>query len=219
MPKLYRLGAQPDYAPPPEQSLAAQAKQRDISLEELAYEMLLEDEGEAILYYPGANFVDGNLNAVHQMLTNPHTVLGLGDGGAHYGVICDSSLPTYLLTWWARDASDDQRIGLAQAISDLTRKPALTAGFNDRGILAVGARADINIIDHEAMKLHGPRPVFDLPAGGRRLTQKAEGYIATIVNGSITYRNGIATQALPGRLQRGNGIGQAGAPGRIALTT
>ncbi len=104
-----------------------------------------------------------------------------------------------MLTWWARDAPDDH--------------------LNDRGILAVGARADINIIDHAAMKLHGPRPVFDLPAGGRRLTQKAEGYIATIVNGAITYRNGVATQALPGRLQRGNGIGQAGATGRIALTT
>jgi N-acyl-D-amino-acid deacylase len=215
MPKLYRMGALPDYSPAPERSLAAQAKARGVSLEEMAYEMLLEDDGEAILYYPGANFIDGNLNAVHQMLTNPHTVMGLGDGGAHYGVICDSSLTTYLLTWWARDAPDDQRIGLAQAISDLTRTPALTAGFNDRGILAAGARADINVIDHKTMKLYNPRPVFDLPAGGRRLMQKADGYIATIVNGSVTYRNGLATDALPGRLQRGTAIGEDRLIGRL----
>lgn len=215
MPKLYRLGAQPEYCPAPEQSLAAQAERKHISLEEMAYELLLEEDGDAVLYCPVANFVDGNLDAVHQMLTSPHSIIGLGDGGAHYGLICDSSLTTYLLTWWARDAPDDQRISLAQAISDLTRKPALAAGLNDRGILAVGAKADINIIDHAALKLHGPRPVFDLPAGGRRLKQKAEGYVATIVNGSITYRNGVATEALPGRLQRGAGMGEGRVAGRF----
>jgi N-acyl-D-aspartate/D-glutamate deacylase len=128
MPKLYRLGAQPDYSPAAEQSLAAQATQKNISMEEMAYELLLEGDGEAVLYCPVANFVDGNLNAVHEMLTSPHSIIGLGDGGAHYGIICDSSLTTYLLTWWARDAPDDHRISLAQAISDLTRKPALAAG-------------------------------------------------------------------------------------------
>ena len=137
------------------------------------------------------------------MLGHPQSVVGLADGGAHYGMICDASFPTYFLARWARDASEAQRIALPQAIAALTSEPATLAGLNDRGRLEVGLKADINVIDLDRLKVHVPSVVYDLPAGGRRMRQLADGYVATIVSGKVTYRNGEHTGELPGRLIRG----------------
>jgi N-acyl-D-amino-acid deacylase len=140
------------------------------------------------------------------MLGHAQTVVGLADGGAHYGMICDASFPTYYLARWARDADEAQRIPLPQAIAALTSVPAELAGLADRGRLAVGLKADINLIDLARLKVHVPTVVHDLPAGGRRMHQRADGYVATVVSGTVTYRNGQATGALPGRLVRGRAL-------------
>ena len=136
------------------------------------------------------------------MLGHPNTVMGLADGGAHYGLICDASFPTYLLQRWARDARDDQRLPLPLAIAELTSKAAATVGMADRGRIAEGWKADINVIDLDALRLHVPRVAYDLPAGGKRMQQASDGYVATIVSGEITYLDGEHTGALPGRLVR-----------------
>ena len=156
-----------------------------------------------ILYLPGANYRDGNLDAVWGMLTHPDAVVGLGDGGAHYGMICDASFPTYFLIRWVRDGADGQRIALPEAIAALTSKPADMVGLTDRGRLVVGAKGDINIIDLDALALEAPAVARDLPGDGRRLHQRARGYAASIVSGTVTYRHGEPTGALPGRLVRG----------------
>jgi N-acyl-D-aspartate/D-glutamate deacylase len=136
------------------------------------------------------------------MLNHPHTMVGLADGGAHYGMICDASFPTFYLTRWVRDAADHERIPLPRAIAALTSEPADAVGFSDRGRLRIGAKADINVIDLDALQLHTPSMVRDLPAGGKRLWQAADGYAATIVGGVVTYADGQHTGALPGRLVR-----------------
>ena len=173
------------------------------SIEEFSYDLLIANDGKSIFYQPGANYRDGNLQAVREMLEHPDTVVGLADGGAHYGMICDASFPTYYLARWARDAEAAQRIALPKAIAALTSEPATLAGLNDRGRIAIGHKADFNLIDFDRLKVRVPTVEHDLPAGGRRLHQRADGYVATIVSGTVTYRNGQATGALPGRLVRG----------------
>jgi N-acyl-D-amino-acid deacylase len=180
--------------------LAAAAGQ---SVEEFSYDLLIANDGKSIFYQPGANYRDGNLLAVREMLEHPDTVVGLADGGAHYGMICDASFPTYYLARWARDAQAAQRIALPKAIAALTSEPATLAGLNDRGRIAIGHKADFNLIDFDRLKVRVPTVEHDLPAGGRRLHQRADGYVATIVSGTVTYRNGQPTGALPGRLVRG----------------
>ena len=199
----YVWGAQADYEPNLADRLDRRAKAAGQSIEEFAYDLLLADDGKALFYQPGANYRDGNLLAVREMLGHAQAVVGLADGGAHYGMICDASFPTYYLARWARDASPAQRIPLPQAIAALTSQPAALAGLNDRGRLAVGCKADINLIDLDRLTVRVPTVAHDLPAGGRRLHQLADGYVATIVSGTVTYRNGQATGALPGRLVRG----------------
>jgi N-acyl-D-aspartate/D-glutamate deacylase len=199
----YSWGQEADYEPSLTDRIDKRAKAAGLSVEEFAYDMLLADEGRAIFYQPGANYRDGNLDAVREMLGHPQAVVGLADGGAHYGMICDASFPTYFLARWARDAEASQRIALPQAIAALTSEPAALAGLNDRGRLAVGLKADLNLIDFDRLKVHVPTVVHDLPAGGRRMRQLADGYVATIVSGQVTYRNGEPTGALPGRLVRG----------------
>ena len=199
----YVWGEETDYEPDIADRIDRRAKAAGLSVEEYAYDLLLANDGRAIFYQPGANYRDGNLDAVREMLGHPQTVVGLADGGAHYGMICDASFPTYFLARWARDAGQAQRIALPQAIAALTSEPAALAGLNDRGRLAPGHKADINLIDLDRLKLHVPTVVHDLPAGGRRMSQLADGYVATIVSGRVTYRNGLATGALPGRLVRG----------------
>jgi N-acyl-D-amino-acid deacylase len=199
----YAWGDETEYEPRLSDRIDRRAKAAGQSVEAFAYDLLLARNGEAIFYQPAANYRDGNLDAVREMIGHPQAVVGLADGGAHYGMICDASFPTYFLARWARDAADDQRIALPQAIAALTSEPAALAGLLDRGRLQVGHKADINLIDFAALKLQVPHVVHDLPAGGRRMRQLAQGYVATIVSGVVTYRNGEPTGELPGRLVRG----------------
>ena len=200
---LYPLGDPPNYEPKPEDSIAARAARAGVDPTAFAYDYLLENNGTAMLYRPLYNYADRDHEVLREMLMDRDTVPGLSDGGAHYGYICDASFPTYLLTHWARDRSRGERIPLELLVKWQTQDTAATVGLNDRGILRPGFKADINIIDFEGLKLHAPTIVYDLPAGGRRLGQAAEGFRATIVSGVVTYQDGSATGKLPGKLIRG----------------
>ena len=201
-PQMFVLGEQPDYEPPPSGSVAAMAAARGLSAAELAYELLLEDDGRRILYLPITNFADGTLSVVREMIESDATIIALGDGGAHYGLICDASYSTFALSHWVRDRREG-RFGVARMVRELTSKPAQAIGLNDRGLIRPGMKADINVIDFDRLGLLAPEVRNDLPGGGRRMVQRARGYDATIVSGAITYREGQATGALPGRLIRG----------------
>lgn len=199
---MYPLGEPPNYEPAPQDSIGARARARDVSPLEEAYDRLLDDDGHAMLLVTLANFRDHSLDTVAELIQRDDVVLGLGDGGAHYGMICDASFPTYMLTHWVRDRPTG-RLPLPRVIQELTSIPARIAGMADRGRLAVGYKADVNILDAAAMRLHRPTVKADLPAGGRRLDQAAEGYVATIVSGEVIAENGVPTPARPGRLVRG----------------
>jgi len=199
----YVMGNPPVYDPAPEDRIDRIAGRRGLTAAEVAYDLLLEDEGRTILFLPGANYRDGNLDAALAMALHPDTVLGLGDGGAHYGVICDASFTTYWLQRFVRDAAPDRAVSLPAAIQALTDAPARAVGLGDRGRLVPGCLADLNIIDLAGLRLHAPTMARDLPAGGKRLRQLADGYAATIKSGVVTYRDGVHTGELPGRLVRG----------------
>jgi N-acyl-D-amino-acid deacylase len=199
---IYPMGREPNYEPDPGSSIAALAQRRGIDASEMAYEALLEDDGHALLFVPFANYCEHNLDAALAMMRDPNSVIGLGDGGAHYGLICDASYATTLLTHWTRDR-DGERVSLPWAVKALAANTANLMGLHDRGRIAVGLKADLNLIDHDRLRLLAPRVASDLPGGRRRLVQDAEGYRATIVSGVVTRRNGRATGALPGRLVRG----------------
>ncbi|HXQ22011.1 MAG TPA: amidohydrolase family protein [Candidatus Acidoferrales bacterium] len=200
---IYPLGDPPDYEPAPEISVAATAARQGRRPEEAVYDWMLERDGRQLLFAPLANYVDGNFDALREMMLHPRTVLGLSDGGAHCGLICDASMPTYLLTHWVRDRKRGERIPLEQAVRLQTGNTAAVYGLTDRGTIEVGKKADINVIDLDALQLHAPEMVFDLPAGGRRLIQRVDGYRATIVSGEVTFEDGQQTGARPGRLVRG----------------
>ncbi len=200
---MFELGDPPDYEQPPSASIAARARARGVSPEELAYDLMLEEGGRSQLYLAVANYGGGSLDASYEMLRDANVVPGLGDGGAHYGTICDSSYSTYLLAHWARDRTRGPRLPLALVVNTLAHKTAALMGLDDRGLVAPGMKADINVIDFDKLRLHAPEIRRDLPAGGRRLVQRADGYTATIVNGVPVYRDGEWTGALPGRLVRG----------------
>ncbi|MFT3721711.1 N-acyl-D-amino-acid deacylase family protein [Pseudorhodoferax sp.] len=197
----FPLGDPPNYEPSAEDLLVARAKKRGVSTAELAYDWLLENDGHAVLMAPQSNFADGTFGAIETMLKDDNTLIALGDGGAHYGMICDASYPTTVLTHWVRDRQGE-RLPLERAVNRLSRNNALAVGLTDRGLIAEGMKADINVIDFDRLQLHRPQPVYDLPGGGRRIMQKSEGYAATIVSGRITYRDGVSTGARPGRLVR-----------------
>jgi len=213
---MFVLGDPPDYEPLPATSIAAQARRRGIGPDELAYDLMLERDGRGTLYHALANYAGGSLDACLEMMRHPGTVLGLGDGGAHCGTICDGSLPTFMLTHWARDRTRGERLPLPWIVKSLTREAALTVGLADRGLVAPGYKADLNVLDLGRLRLHAPEVTYDLPAGGRRLVQRAEGFRATIVSGSVAYRDGAATGRLPGRLVRGPQIEERPWSSRIA---
>jgi len=199
----FLLGNPPDYEQPRENSLSARAAREGKRPQELAYDAMLEDEGRGMLYVPGTNYARGNLDAVHDMLTDPSAVPGLSDGGAHCGIICDASFPTFLLTHWTRDRKRGEKLSIPFVVEAQARRTAELVGLLDRGVLARGYKADINVIDYDGLHLHPPQVHYDLPKGGRRLVQQIDGYDATIVSGVISRRKGQSAGARSGRLIRG----------------
>jgi N-acyl-D-amino-acid deacylase len=199
---IYPLGDDPNYEPDPSTSIGARARARGVNPMEEAYDRLLDDDGRAMLLVATSNLEHNSLDTVGELLHRDDVVLGLGDGGAHYGMICDASYSTYFLAHWARDRKSG-RFTVPEAVRELTSVPARIAGLGDRGRVAVGYKADLNVIDHAALRLHKPVITHDLPAGGRRLDQTADGYVATIVSGEVIAENGAPTAARPGKLVRG----------------
>jgi N-acyl-D-aspartate/D-glutamate deacylase len=201
--RLYPLDDPPDYEPTEDNTLAARAKDAGVDPMELAYDVMCSFDGRGMMMFPVFNYENGNHDDIREMLVHPSTISGLSDGGAHCRMICDASYPTYLLTHWARDRSRGPKLRLEDAVKLQTGDTAAFAGLNDRGVLTVGRRADINVIDLPRLDIGFPRAVDDLPAGGRRLLQGATGYVATLVAGEVTRRDGSDTGARPGRLVRG----------------
>ena len=199
----FPLGDVPRYDPDPADSIHAVAAATGRSVFDVALDALLASDGLGRLYLPVMNYADGTMAATREMLTNPNTVPGLGDAGAHCTLICDASMPTFMLSYWARDASTENRLPIEFAVKRQTADTADLVGLHDRGRLVVGARADVNVIDHDALSVGSPEMVADLPAGGKRLVQKASGYTATLVAGEVVTRAGDDTGARPGRLVRG----------------
>jgi N-acyl-D-amino-acid deacylase len=201
--KLYDLGDPPDYEPTPDRAVAAIARDRGEDPLATLYDLMLRDDAGSMLMLPFFNYSDGNHDAIREMMTHPAGVLGLSDGGAHCGMICDASYPTFLLTHWARDRHRGAKLPLEFVVRKQSHDTARLFGLTDRGTIEVGKKADINVIDWDKLTLHPPRMAYDLPAGGQRLVQGASGYSATIVSGAVTRRDGADTGARPGRLVRG----------------
>jgi len=201
--RIYPLGDPPDYEPRAEDSVTARAARAERGAWDVALDFLLADGGRGFLYLPFLNYSEGSLDPAREMLTHPHAVLGLADGGAHVGTICDASFPTTMLTHWVRDRTRGPRIDLADAVAVQTARTAAAVGLADRGVVAVGHRADLNVIDLDNLTLHAPQMAYDLPAGGKRLLQRADGYLHTFVGGVEVYASGEHTGALPGQVIRG----------------
>jgi N-acyl-D-aspartate/D-glutamate deacylase len=198
--QMFRFGNPPNYQPQRADSLAAIAEREGRTPQEVAYDVLLEDDGQAFIYTPLGNYADYDLSVSETTLANRNSIMGLGDGGAHVAFILDAGYQTWLLTHWGKTK---QRWDMPELIRRLTSDTAQAAGLHDRGVLAVGKKADVNVIDWDRLGCDKPYVVHDLPAGGKRLMQKVHGYDATIVSGRITYRGGEVTGELPGRLVRG----------------
>ncbi|MDZ4372584.1 MAG: amidohydrolase family protein [Phenylobacterium sp.] len=201
--KMFLMGEEPDYEQHPDHTVAAIAARTGRAPAEVALEHMLTQEGRGVLYLAFANYMSGNLDVVREMLSHRAVAPGLGDGGAHVGTICDGSFPTTMLTHWTRDRTRGPKLPLEEMVRKQTSFTAGIVGLNDRGVIAPGYRADLNVIDYDRLRLLSPQVAYDLPKGGRRLVQRAEGYTATIVAGEVTYRDGQPTGALPGRLVRG----------------
>jgi len=199
----FLLGEPPDYEPSPDRSLAGMAASSGRSGLEVAYDAMLADDGQGLLYVPILNYSNGSLDAVREMLLHPRSASGLADGGAHCGVICDASLPTFMLTHWARDRTRGDTLPLEWVVKKQTHDTARLYGLGDRGTLEVGMLGDLNVIDHGRLQLGSPYVVADLPAGGTRLLQGATGYVATVKAGQVTFADGKDTGARPGVLLRG----------------
>ena len=204
--QMYPMGNPANYEPDPSTSIAAIAAARGVTADEVAYDLMLEDEGRAMLLVASANYTARNLDAALEMLQSDHAILALGDGGAHYGMICDASYSTYALTHWVRDRTRGERLDLSKTVHMMSERPAKLMGFSDRGRLAPGMKADVNVIDMDRLKLFSPTVVHDLPGDGKRLTQTAEGYVATLVAGLAIQRDGVDAGARPGRLIRNPGL-------------
>jgi N-acyl-D-aspartate/D-glutamate deacylase len=201
--RIFVLGDPPDYEPRIEDSIAGRAARAGVPPAEYVYDLMLENGGKTLLYRPITNYVDGNLDVCAEMMRHPNTVMGLGDGGAHLGFICDAACTTHTIVHWTRDRTRGPKMDLPWIIKRLTREPAQAVGLRDRGVIAPGYKADLNVIDYDKLRLKPMEVVYDLPAGGRRLIQKSDGYVATVCSGAVTYRDGAPTGELPGRLVRG----------------
>ncbi|MEM9333658.1 MAG: amidohydrolase family protein [Pseudomonadota bacterium] len=201
--RLFRLGAEPDYEQSAEQSLGAEAKRDGVPIMDKLYDVCLELDGRQLIYFPIYNYINFNYDDVHEMLVHPNAMLGLSDGGAHVGTICDASFPAYFLAHWTRDR-DRGRIDIARAVQMLTADPADYLGLTNRGRIQVGQRADINVIDYASLALEAPSMTQDLPAGGQRLMQGARGFLNTLVRGETVIDRDTVTAARPGRLVRFN---------------
>jgi N-acyl-D-aspartate/D-glutamate deacylase len=199
--KIFLMKDSPDYEPPPSDSIAAIAKRQGCTPDEVAYDYLT-GAPDRFLFYPTTGYVQDDHGPIREMLTDDATILGLADAGAHCSSIVDASVPTYMLTHWARDRSRGPRLDLEQVVKMQTADTASFFGFNDRGRLAPGMKADLNLIDFHRLRLHKPEIVYDLPAGGRRLVQRVDGYAATIVSGQVVFEDGVHTGAMPGQLVR-----------------
>lgn len=200
--RIFPFGDPPQYEPDPETSIGAQARRRGVEPAELAYDLMLEQDGRGILYRPTTNYAGGDLAVVREMLGHPNTLIGLGDGGAHVGVMCDATDMAHTLSYWTRDRTRGPKHRLEEMVRRLTSANADAIGLDDRGRLRPGLRADINIVDYDALQLQGPEVRYDLPAGGKRLMQQATGIDTTLLAGQPVWRGGEATGALPGRLLR-----------------
>ena len=200
--KLWLLSDPPNYEPAPEDSLGAQASRAGQDPWAYIYDLMVQGDGKNIFYTPFANYAEDNLECCREMILHDNTVMGLGDGGAHVGTICDASFITTLMTHWGRDRTRGDRIDLPTLVKSQTHDTARAVELTDRGTLEPGMRADVNVIDFDNLKVRAPEIVHDLPAGGARLQQRADGYLATVVHGQVTYEGGEATDVLPGRLIR-----------------
>ena len=198
--RLYRLGDPVNYEPTEDQSLHSEGLRKGEHVLSVIYDAMLEDDGKCLLYFPIYNYLGGDLSVVHEMLTHPAALPGLSDGGAHVGTICDASFPTFMLTHWARDRTEG--LGLEHVVKMMSHDTSRFLGMDDRGTLEVGQKADVNVIDLDNLTLRRPRLVADLPAGGQRMLQDAEGYRATVVSGQVVIENDRLTDARPGRLVR-----------------
>jgi N-acyl-D-amino-acid deacylase len=201
--RTFLLGDPPDYEPGPERSLTGLAAAKGQSPLEVAYDIMAANGGQGLLYIPILNYATGDLDHVREMLLHPRGALGLSDGGAHTGTICDASMPTFMLTHWTRDRSRGKTLPLEYIVQKQTQDTARLYGLGDRGTVEPGMLGDLNLIDYDALTLGAPFVQADLPAGGRRLLQKASGYQVTIKKGCVTFEDGEATGATPGRLLRG----------------
>ncbi len=201
--RIYALGDPPDYEPTQDQAVDKIAAERGEDPLSTLYDLMLEDNATAMLMLPFYNYFYGNHDAIREMLTHPAGVSGLSDGGAHCGMICDASYPTFLLTHWARDRHRGEKLPLEYVVRKQSHDTAQLFGLTDRGVIEAGKKADINVIDMDALTLHPAQMAYDLPAGGQRLVQGASGYSATIVSGVVTRRDSVDTGARPGRLVRG----------------
>src|SRR5918993_3382700 len=197
--RMFPLAHPPNYEPDPRDSIAAVAEREGRSPAEVAYDVMLQQDARAMLYLPSLNYVGGTLDAVGEQLAHPSSVVGLSDGGAHVGTICDVSFPTSLLQWWGRDRPHG-RLPVELLVHKQTQATAETVGLLDRGVVAPGYRGDVNVIDFDALRLHTPEFRYDLPAGGRRVIQRADGYLHTFVGGTEIREGGESTGATPGRL-------------------
>ena len=200
--RLFPLGEPPDYEPTADASVAAIARRDGRPADAVLYDLMLGHDGRELLFFPVLNYASGSAEPLREMLLHPRAVLGLGDGGAHCGIVCDASMTTFMLTHWVRDRWRGPRIPLERAVRMLTRDPAALYGLADRGVVRPGAKADLNVIDLDRLQLRLPEAAFDLPAGARRLVQRADGYVATVVSGEIVARGGVTTGARPGRVVR-----------------
>jgi len=201
--KMYLMQGGIEYEPEASQSIAALAKANGRRPQEIAYDALMEEDAEAMLYFPLFNYANKSLDHLHTLHSHPRVKMGLSDAGAHCGAVCDGGMPTFMLTHWTRDRKRGPKLALEHVIKRQTRETAEMYGLMDRGVVAPGYKADLNIIDYENLRFETPKMVFDLPAEGRRLVQDASGYVATIVSGEVIVEHGKPTGVLPGRLIRG----------------